>query len=186
MDKSRALKFFDKDDIIQLGHFYCGSGGTDKSCPFRIPFTFHFEKRAYFFKRVGLNLEHNHQIAAAVVDGILFKKTETELTSVEKNSIMDIAPFVSIGGLRRFLRNMWPNLGFDSALLYCLKAKGKARAFGNDKNAINAFMDKGQRIRHESGVFNVRFDESMKIEEVIVQTRVNDWICQRVWRFHFT
>ena len=43
-------------------------------------------------------------------------------------------------------------------------------AFGNDKDAINSFMQKGQEILAASSIFDVRFDESMKIEEVLVQT----------------
>jgi len=170
MDKKRALELFDDDNIIQRGHFYCISGGRGPNgCPFHVPFTFHFQTREYFFKKECI-VEHNHALSANIVDGVLFKKFDSELSIEEKDSILELSPFVSIGALRRILRNLWPNIGFDSSLLYRLKAKGKLRAFGSDKDAINSFMQKGQEIQATSGIFDVRFDQSMKIEEVFVQT----------------
>jgi len=171
MDIIRSLELFNDDNVIQRGHFYCSSGAsTEYSCRFRIPFTFNFQKREYLIKKQGLQLEHNHQTAPSVIEGVLFRKTESELTTAEKVSILELAPFVTIGALRRILRNLWPSMGFESGLLYRLKAKGKLRAFGNDKDAINTFMESGQEILANSGVFDVRFDECMKIEEVLVQT----------------
>jgi len=65
---------------------------------------------------------------------------------------------------------MWPNLSFDADLLYRLKAKAKQKVFGADKDAINAFMRKGKQIMDESGIFEITFEENMKIETVLIQT----------------
>ena len=93
-----------------------------------------------------------------------------ELSAEERSSISDLSPFMSIGALWRILRNMWPNLSFDADLLYRLKAKAKQKVFGADKDAINAFMRKGKEIMDESGIFEITFEENMKIETVLIQT----------------
>ena len=87
----------------------------------------------------------------------------------EKHAIIEFAPLITIGTLRRILRNRWPDIGFDPDLLYRLKAKAKLQTFGNDRDAVNLFMEQGEKIRSESGIFDVRFDESLKIEEVLIQ-----------------
>jgi hypothetical protein len=56
-----------------------------------------------------------------VVDGVLFKSKEVEVTSDEKSAILELSPFVNIGSLRRILHTRWPNVGFDADLLYRLK-----------------------------------------------------------------
>jgi hypothetical protein len=127
--------------------------------------------RAYVTKPDSLHLEHNHFISRSLIDGIVTKQRSSELTAEEKASIFEISPFVSIGTLRRIFRSTWPNIGFDSELLYRWKKKAKEKIFGSDRDAINYFMEKGQQITAEKGVFDVRFDELMKIEEVYVQTQ---------------
>ena len=82
-----------------------------------------------FFKDKGIVIEHNHNEAPVIVDGIFFKHKASELTPDERSQILEISPFVTIGSLRRILRNRWPDIGFDSKLLSKLKAKGKQLTF---------------------------------------------------------
>lgn len=172
MDPTRARALFDQDDIVQRGFFYCTSKslGVDK-CGFKVPFTFDFVSREYVIKSKGLDLRHNHVTTPLVVDGVIYKRKSSELTVEEKTTILEVAPFVGIGALRRILRNSWPNVGYDSDLLYRWTAKAKGNTFGVDKDAVNSFMAQGQTILSEKGIFEVRYNEGMKIEEVFIQTR---------------
>jgi hypothetical protein len=82
MNKDRAREVFDQELALQRGHFYCLSGVKAESrCPFRIPFTFDFQSSQYIIKENGLNLTHNHASAPTIVDGILFKVKDCDLTS---------------------------------------------------------------------------------------------------------
>ena len=154
------MELFDQKEVFQRGYFYCTSGGTksEKSCKFRAPFTFDFKSREYIFKAKGLYSQHNHVSTPFVVDGVLYRRKENELTAEEVSEILEISPFVTLGQMRRILRNRWPNIGFDSALLSRLKSKGKMIAFGADKDAINIFIQKGTEIISKSGIFDIRFD----------------------------
>ena len=103
------------------------------------------------------------------VDGVLYKRVETQLTSSEFNVIMDVAPFVTIGTLHLVLKSRWREVGFNKPLLYHLKNKAKTSAFGKDKHTINKFMECGEKVKGEGGIFNVTFDQSMNMK-VFLQT----------------
>ncbi|XXQ37759.1 Uncharacterized protein PBTT_08695 [Plasmodiophora brassicae] len=166
MDSAKALQHFGEEKVIQRGYFYCSSNA---GCPFHVDFTYVFKDRRYVVKKDNIVTGHNHSSATLVVDGVLFKQKDAELTTEEREAILELAPFVGIGTLSRVLRRRWPLIGFDRKLLYRLKAKGRVITFGSDRDAINRFMGEGERIRDAGGVFDIRFDDCLRIEEVLVQ-----------------
>jgi len=45
-------------------------------------------------------LSHNHAIVPTIVDGITYRKIESQISSAKYAVMMDVGPFVSVGTLR--------------------------------------------------------------------------------------
>ena len=97
------------------------------------------------------------------------KRFEAELTPEEFAFMTEIGAYIPAGKLRRLMRWRFPNIDYSDDLMYRVRAKGRSIVFGNDPDSIPAFMSMGKEIISEGGVFEISYDESMRIDEIYVQ-----------------
>jgi len=136
-------------------------------------------------------LEHNHEIRLpSVVNGIRLVNHESELTAEESKYMTEILPLLRGASARRCLETHFPNREFSASLVQRAVKKGKIQLFGSDSDAINRFMEFGKSLSSNGGVFNCRFDGSMRIDEVMLQS--HQWqntphliTILQLWTVHF-
>jgi hypothetical protein len=95
---------------------------------------------------------------------------ENELTDPEREYMTTILPSLRGTRAKRCLQTHFPTKEFADSLIQRMIKKGKIALFGKDEDAINQFMDLGKLLTASGGQFFCSHDESIRINEIHLQT----------------
>ena len=164
---------YEKDKNCTLpsrGWFYCINGG--KACPFRIHFCFHHHDVEY--EIVEFKEEHNHEIAipeplreVSVGGKADLASGATDLTALERETIVAARPFMDADHLLKLLKIHFPDRVYSSDMIAQLRNESASACHKQD---LNELIKMGSGVQLNGGLFEISFDSDCKLSQLHFQS----------------
>ncbi|KAH9110414.1 hypothetical protein AeMF1_014778 [Aphanomyces euteiches] len=151
--------------VIESGTLYC----SYKDCPFQVRFNYDKNRFLHYVREKNFCVTHSSQCAngSVSINGTLFVNRESELTPEEFSTLFSLAALLDASSIRSVMMHKFPDRQYSGPLIQRLRGKAREVKYGKDKDAIKSFMELGKSEEAKGGVFSCRFDESMRLTDVV-------------------
>jgi hypothetical protein len=151
--------------VPMRGYFYCRD---DKSCPFRVGYTFASGKYLIKVEDLAHCINHTHACSPKPVSGMV--KTSRDLTVEERADILKLGVEVDTPTMYRILKHWYPSRVFCTKLIGRMRRRARILRFGNDKDCMRKLIEFGEEVKSNGGKFKIDMDESLRAKQIIIQT----------------
>ena len=132
------------------------------------------------------NFEHSHPIGMNSIrasNRVLIQYYD-QLNMDEQQFIKQYGPvMLGIPKVRDILRLEFPDREFDGQLLSRLLRKGFTEYYGNDGDCMKMFLELGEKIRKDGGIFRLQVSQDTRISDIFIMKPSMQKYCEQFGDF---
>ena len=142
------------------------------TCDFKWSWKFDTEKLKYITDTTSSNFEsHSHNLDRSLwrASGTSKVSNASQLMEVDLHTIKSLSEAgYTASHIRNHLSSIFQSRDYDYDLVYRIAHQAKVDLYGGDEDMVNKFIELGEKIRREGGIFEIRHSVDGQITDVFV------------------